>query len=67
MNAIANQAKRAPPQSPADPEQFAPGAEHQRARRAARRGLLWLGLIYLGFLGGGVGIAVDQIVRPLGL
>lgn len=67
MNAIANEAERPALQSPANPEHLARTAEHQRARRAARRGFLWLGLVYLGFLGGGVGIAVGQIVRPFGL
>lgn len=67
MNPISNDTERAGMQSHAHHEHLARNAEHQRARRAAKRGFLWLALVYLGFLGGGVSIAVGQIVRPFGL
>lgn len=66
MELIADRAELADALGNAEQQHAAQAAQHQRARQAAKRGLFWLGLVYLGFLCGSVGLAVDQIARPFG-
>lgn len=66
MESIADRVEHACAEGNPEQQHMAQMAQHQRARQAAKRGLLWLGLVYLAFLCGSVGMAVDQIGRPFG-